>query len=605
MTFFIVLVVVLLAAFFIKTKMSGKNTSHAVYDVNDIPVYNSTRTGAKGNTDAAGDPASAGNASANAGNSQSMSGNSINAISKRNGYVVRDAEPRQVSAEQLERNRQAENSSEYWAEVARREAAAAARAENHRGTVGIPATETGSLISYAQKEFNFDGVQNDLFAVNQLHPFGEDAENIVYQPEGPEGGWADGDVDGEETTDLAKKTSEEEKHKNLTQTAKEKLENIKEMFKKPDYNFDIEVTVEGVIKRKPFVLKNPVMILAACDDPEEKEQLRKLAESAGAVIDFTENGIKCLEVVKERIYDVIFIPRFMPRMDGVQTIKNLNNMPMNRCYNAKVYVVVPENFDEDEERLLRKGFKGIIRKPYGKYTFENILIENSDEKNLPDDKDMINEIKAMAVQEDKLLRGGISLTAALEKFGGNFKLYRRAICKFCRDYDKDSEELLKRLNAEDGNGYMSFAREYRDRATELGAGYLADMFDDHVNIAKEDSLEVAAVNWRSLAQKWRDVTDTFEKYLDAYETGVMYEYPQNTNGIPLSDKDLKAMLCKAMESIEAGNITSEARDILESAVDYDLAEPNRNAIFEILYNINNKKFQNVKMIMKKFIQSLG
>ena len=152
---------------------------------------------------------------------------------------------------------------------------------------------------------------------------------------------------------------------------------------------------------------------------------------------------------------------------------------------------------------------------------------------------------------------------------------------------------------------MSFAREYRDRAAELGAGYLADMFDDHVNIAKEDSLEVAAVNWRSLAQKWRDVTDTFEKYLDAYETGVMYEYPQNTNGIPLSDKDLKAMLCKAMESIEAGNITSEARDILESAVDYDLAEPNRNAIFEILYNINNKKFQNVKMIMKKFIQSLG
>ncbi|SEF51177.1 CheY chemotaxis protein or a CheY-like REC (receiver) domain [Eubacterium ruminantium] len=606
MIFFIVIVVLLLGAYFVWNKYNPANQKHAVYDVSD---YSSSKNGStinnSGETGTAGSDSKSADGAADTSNRVTRGFNSISAISERNGYVVRDAEPKQASPEQLRANREAENSSEYWAEVARREAAAAARADSHRGTVGIPATETGSLISYAQKEFNFEGVQNDLFAVNQLHPFGESEEEMEYQPEAPAGEWADGD---KETSEL-KASSEQEVEKtpkNVAQVAKEKIETIKEkVFKKNDNNFNIEVTVEGVIKRNPFVLKNPISILAVSDEAEDIEQLKKLATDAGASIEFIENGIKCLEVVKGKVFDVILIPRYMPRMDGVQTIKNLNNMPMNRCYNAKVYAVISENFDEDENQLLKKGFTGILRRPFGRYTFQNMLIENSEEKNLPDDKDMINEIKAMAVQEDKLLKGGISFSAALDKFGGNLKNYRRAVCKFCKDYDKDSSELLKQLNIEDENGYMKYAREFRDKAAGLGAGYLADMFDDHVNIAKEDSLEIAAVNWRPLAQKWRDVCDCFEKWLGLYETGVLYEYPTNTNGIQLSKIDLKAMLYKATECMDAGNISSEARDILESAVDYDMPEEYRNMLYDILHNINMKKYQNVKTIMKKLIQTIS
>ena len=132
---------------------------------------------------------------------------------------------------------------------------------------------------------------------------------------------------------------------------------------------------------------------------------------------------------------------------------------------------------------------------------------------------------------------------------------------------------------------MNTARDLRDKVDGLGAAYLADMFDDHVNIAKEDSLEVAAMNWRNLVQKWREVTDSFEIWLGIHETGAKYEYPTGTNGILICDRDLKAMLYKALVSMDQGNITSEARDILETAADYDMSDEKRKMLYDILHNI--------------------
>ena len=161
------------------------------------------------------------------------------------------------------------------------------------------------------------------------------------------------------------------------------------------------------------------------------------------------------------------------------------------------------------------------------------------------------------------------------------------------------------FNEEDQNGYMNTARDLRDKVDGLGAAYLADMFDDHVNIAKEDSLEVAAMNWRNLVQKWREVTDSFEIWLGIHETGAKYEYPTGTNGILICDRDLKAMLYKALVSMDQGNITSEARDILETAADYDMSDEKRKMLYDILHNINQKKFQNVKSVTRKFVQTLS
>lgn len=672
----IIFVIGIVAAFVIKNKFSSANQTHAVYDVNEVPVYASTRTGAvrrdqqdinsstasstvssgaasgtaqssvaqpgsasasspntssstKSSSATSNGPSASSTASSASSESQSTweaahvkqqsapaGGSSFNQeLFEKYGYVVRDAEPKPASAEQLAQNAQAENSSEYWREVARREAAAAARAENTRNTVGIPATETGSLISYAQKEFNFDGVENDIFGVNRPDSFGREEMNLSGTPD--EDGWSEADA-ATKTTVLSSRDeaapvyfapdTEETSKKN--QSPREKLNSIKEtimenVFKKGENKDYVDVTAEGVIRRDEFRLKNPISILAVTDDFNDITLLKDYAATAGANIEFVDNGIKCLDKVKISEYNVLLIPRYMPRMDGVQTLRNLENLTMNRCFNAKMYSVINEDHDETDDFLIQSGFDGIIRKPYGKYTFAKMLIENSAKADLPDDEDLVNEIMAMARQEDKLQKGGISFTAGMKKFGGNLKLYRRAALKFCKDYDEKSDKLMEVLEQSDVNTYMNMTRELRDEVSGLGAGYFADMLDDHVNMAKEDSLEIAESNWPNLVQKWFATVKTFRLWLGFPEFGPIKGMPFTSNGIKLSNKDLKAMLSRALSAIDAGNISSEAKEILDSASEYDINPDIRNTIFDMIRNIDMKNFQSIKSEAKKLIQSLN
>ena len=666
----IVFILLVVGAFVWKNKFSSANVTHAVYDVNEVPVYASTRTGAKrrdedvnaaSSTAGAASQASAGTqtagaqASSGAGSSsasysgvgasasastassnttaQQSAGNNSGAASsaqqnqtaqtensgyksynqmmyEKYGYVVRDAEPKPASAEQLQQNYQAENSSEYWAEVARREAAAAARADSTRNTVGIPATETGSLISYAQKEFNFDGVESDLFGNHGLDAFAREDMNLSDNPDAD--GWSDIDAAtktseliGDVTAGLVQQPTDGKKDHSPKAVFTSVKDTIKEnVFKKGKTENYVDVTAEGVIKRDEFRLKKAISILAISDDLADKSVLKEYADIAGVTIDFVDNGIKCLDRVKISEYDVLLIPRYMPRMDGLQTLRNLENLTMNRCYSAKMYAVVNGEHDETDEFLLVSGFSGILRKPFGKYAFIKLLIENSDKADLPDDKDLVREVIAMARQEEKLQRGGISFTAGMKKFGGNLKLYRRAALQFCKEYDEKSDKLMALLEGSDERGYMDMARDLRDEVSGLGALYLADMLDDHVNMAKEDSLEVASSNWPSLVQRWFATVKTFRLWLGFEEFGAIKDMPLKSNGIKLSNRDLKAMLNRALQAIDAGNISSEAKEIIDSASEYELSPDVRNILFELLRDIDMKNFQVVKLETKKLMQNL-
>jgi hypothetical protein len=60
---------------------------------------------------------------------------------------------------------------------------------------------------------------------------------------------------------------------------------------------------------------------------------------------------------------------------------------------------------------------------------------------------------------------------------------------------------------------MDKARELRNASEKIGALYLADMFDDHVNMAKNDDMEIAEASWRTLELEWEGVVAGLGKWL--------------------------------------------------------------------------------------------
>ena len=73
--------------------------------------------------------------------------------------------------------------------------------------------------------------------------------------------------------------------------------------------------------------------------------------------------------------------------------------------------------------------------------------------------------------------------------------------------------------------YMEDARTMRDISLKAGAERLYDFFDDHVNMAKDESLEIAAKNYPALEREWDYIYNCFTKFNNTLgiDTSILYE----------------------------------------------------------------------------------
>jgi DNA-binding response OmpR family regulator len=66
-------------------------------------------------------------------------------------------------------------------------------------------------------------------------------------------------------------------------------------------------------------------ILVVDDDPDMREALQMILESAGYVVVLAEDGEKCLSMLKQERPDLLILDLLMPRMDGFEVCKALKD----------------------------------------------------------------------------------------------------------------------------------------------------------------------------------------------------------------------------------------------------------------------------------------
>lgn len=292
----------------------------------------------------------------------------------------------------------------------------------------------------------------------------------------------------------------------------------KPVFKKSVVSADSEVTADGIMKKKQFAVAESVRLLIVDDDQKDAVRLKNLAEAAGAGVTIAESGIKCLELVKETAFDVFFIARDMSRMDGVQTVRNMKKQEDTISKDAPVYAVISQNSDEPAVFFEKEGFAGIIRKPIGEFILHQSLAEALPREKVLSDDSFIKEICKMAEHEKKLQESGVLLSEGLKNYGGSLKLFREEANHFCDSYEAESNSIMDSLYSENAMEYMDKVRTQRNLSEKLGALYLADMFDDHVNMAKNDDMEVAEASWRTLELEWENVVSGISHWLGRNDT---------------------------------------------------------------------------------------
>lgn len=96
--------------------------------------------------------------------------------------------------------------------------------------------------------------------------------------------------------------------------------------------------------------ENSSSILVVDDNPEIREIIQVLLGGEGYLVETAGNGVKALEMLENREYDLIILDIMMPGMDGYQTCRKMreeSNAPIRRyqVYKGKAEKVeTPKNF---------------------------------------------------------------------------------------------------------------------------------------------------------------------------------------------------------------------------------------------------------------------
>ena len=107
------------------------------------------------------------------------------------------------------------------------------------------------------------------------------------------------------------------------------------------------------------------------DDAEVNLKLAKrYLEQYNFNIDTATNGKDCVEMVKGKKYDLIFLDKMMPNMDGVATIKAMNALGIPL---PPIVALTANTFDNSQNTYMEDGYSEYLNKPIVFRDLNNII----------------------------------------------------------------------------------------------------------------------------------------------------------------------------------------------------------------------------------------
>ncbi|MCM1190799.1 MAG: response regulator [Butyrivibrio sp.] len=114
-------------------------------------------------------------------------------------------------------------------------------------------------------------------------------------------------------------------------------------------------------------------VLVVDDNGVNRKVFENLLRQTRVKITEADSGAKCLELTKQKHFDIIFLDHMMPEMDGVETLERLRKDTENPCSGVPVIALTANAVSGAREQYLECGFNDYLSKPIVSEKLERML----------------------------------------------------------------------------------------------------------------------------------------------------------------------------------------------------------------------------------------
>ncbi len=219
------------------------------------------------------------------------------------------------------------------------------------------------------------------------------------------------------------------------------------------------------------------------------------------------DGFSALDKIKDNEYDMIFLDHMMPKMDGIETLEKLRQIPGRE---SCVVVALSANaIVGAREMFLEKGFDDFLSKP-----IEPARIEETLKLWLPENLVIEGKIetKEDAADADFEIKG-IDVFSGMMKCDNNLDDYLDILKIVYECSDDKISQLRESVTTNDFEGYTIAVHALKSVAANIGAHKLSMLARVHELAGKNKQTQFICDNYESLLKVFSDLIVNVEDLL--------------------------------------------------------------------------------------------
>ena len=317
-------------------------------------------------------------------------------------------------------------------------------------------------------------------------------------------------------------------------------------------------------------------ILVVDDTEMNLTVVKGLLKQTQVQIDTALSGFECLDMVKKKKYDIIFLDHRMPEMDGIETLQKFNELEDNRSAGTPVIALTANALSGARETYIDAGFADYLTKPIDYKKLEKMIMDY-----LPCGKVKPSDGTAVSSEDSSLPEWIFSLSDINAKEGlqncGSEKTFLDALYNFYDAIDENSEKIESYYNEKDWHNYNIKVHALKSSARLIGADALSSRAFS-LEVASEDDspnegfIKIHHNPTLRLYRSYKEKLAALKAKDDAGKDESMKE--------PISGEDLSEAFEGILELIESIDYET-ADELIRSLDDYVIPDESKDKYMQL------------------------